>query len=318
MVHPPAQDSATPSALSDDQLVEHWLLAGGRSRRPGGETERAYRREVDRFRAWAGKPLRHVTYGDLTRFISHLVEETSLGPSSVARSLAALRSLFDFAIEQGVLRQENPTRMVSAPRHRQGAPPALLAPARLSGLIRDSVQLDLRQRLLLLCVVVLGCRGREAGALRWGDFVRDPAGRLGCVIGANGKDQRVLAVPAVLAHLLVSWREARSVSGDWSRDDRRYLFGSSGRRPLSDSAVRRLVARASRRLLGEAAPSVHLLRLSAAQLALLSGQEPAQLAADWDLAPETVSGLLRTTRQLRNSTPLWIWPESQLDQSAGI
>ncbi len=318
MLGPPAQESARPSALSDDELIERWLLARAQAGAKSRETERAYRREVARFRSWAAKPIRHVTYGDLSRFVRYLGEETSLRPSSVARALAALRSLFDFAIAQGILRAENPTRMVAAPRRPPPTAPALLAPARVQALLRDSLALPLRDRLLLLSVVVLGCRGQEAGALRWGDFVLDPTGQLGVTVGAGGPDQRVVAVPDGLTSLLLGWRRAQRVGGAWDRDDRRYIFGSTGRRPLSAGAVRRVVGQASRRLLGRGAPSLHLLRLSGAALALSAGQEPARLSADWDLGREAVGDLIRTTRRLEDSTPLWIWPEAGQDRSAGL
>lgn len=318
MLGPPAQDSARPSALSDDELIERWLLERAHGSVKSRETVRAYRREVARFRSWAAKPIRHVTYGDLSRFVRYLSEETSLRPSSVARALAALRSLYDFAIAQGILRDENPSRMVAAPHRPPPPPPALLAPARAQALLRDSVTLPLRDRLLLLSVVVLGCRGQEAGGLRWGDFVRDAKGQLGVAVGAGGPDQRVVAVPDGLTSLLLAWRRAQRVSGEWNRDDRRYIFGSTGQRPLSAGAVRRVVGQASRRLLGRGAPSLHLLRLSGAALALAAGQEPARLAEDWDLGPEAVGDLLRTTRRLDDSTPLWIWPEADRDRSAGL
>lgn len=310
MINPPAQDSARPIALSDDQVVERWLAARIAANPASAETVRAYRREVHRFQLWVAKSLRHVTYGDVNRFVVHLDQEAKLDPSSVARALAALRSLFDYAVAEGFFRQDNPTRMVSAPVRRHRPPPSLLGSGQVWALLEASSQLGLRDRLLVLAVLVLGCRADEAGALRWGDFVRDPADRLGCLIASGTSAERTVAVPGPLGALFAAWREAAAVSGPWDRFDRRYLFGTRGQRPLSEAAVRRLVGAACRRLLGQGAPTLHLLRLSGASLALLAGQSPAQLASDWDLSLETVSGLQRISRSLAESTPLQIWPQA--------
>ncbi|MHB1505545.1 MAG: tyrosine-type recombinase/integrase, partial [Sulfobacillus sp.] len=241
MINPPAQDSARPLALSDDQVVERWLAARMAANPASAETVRAYRREVHRFQLWVAKSLRHVTYGDVNRFVVHLDQEAKLDPGSVARALAALRSLFDYAVAEGFFRQDNPTRMVSGPPRRHRSPPSLLGSGQVWALLEASSQLGLRDRLLVLAVLVLGCRADEAGALRWGDFVRDPSDRLGCLIAAGTSAERTVAVPGPLGALFVAWREAAGVSGRWDRFDRRYLFGARGQRPLSEAAVRRLV-----------------------------------------------------------------------------
>jgi site-specific recombinase XerD len=310
MPNPPAQDSARPHAVSDDELVERWLAAHARTHAASAETQRAYRREVRRFRAWVGKSLRYVTYGDVNRFVAHLDQEVRLEPSSVARAVAALRSLFDFALPEGVMRQGNPTHMVALPTRSRRPPPSLLGSRQVWALLEASAELSLRDRLLVLSVLVLGCRPNEAGSLRWGDFVRDSEDRLGCVIAVGEKGERTVAVPGELASLFFAWRQELKMSGPWDRFDRRYLFGPRGTHPLSQGSVRRLVSAACRRLLGERAPTLHLLRLSGASLALLAGQQPSQLASDWDLTLQTVTGLQRISRSLAESTPLHIWPQA--------
>jgi site-specific recombinase XerD len=93
----------TPTALvvprqaeSDQHLIELWLH--GRSR----HTQRAYRVDARRFLEAVQKPLHHVTLGDLQQFASRLVE-SGLEPTSVYRTMSAIKSLFAFGHRLGYL-----------------------------------------------------------------------------------------------------------------------------------------------------------------------------------------------------------------------
>jgi Phage integrase, N-terminal SAM-like domain len=79
---------ALPQACSDAHLIEIWLH--GRSL----HTQRAYRADIDRFRAGAGKPLPAVTLSDLQDFADSL---DALAPASRYRTLSAIKSLLAFA-----------------------------------------------------------------------------------------------------------------------------------------------------------------------------------------------------------------------------
>src|SRR4051794_16880737 len=74
-------------ASSDDQLVELWLHERSR------HTQRAYRADIDRFRAGAGKPLRQITLADLQQFAKSFRD---LAPASRYRTLSAIKSLLGF------------------------------------------------------------------------------------------------------------------------------------------------------------------------------------------------------------------------------
>src|SRR5262249_3755681 len=92
---PAAELSETASFSSDQQLVELWLH--GRSI----HTRRAYRADVERFRAGAGKPLSLVTLADLQQFADLL---DNLAPASRYRRLSAVKSLLSFGHSVGYLR----------------------------------------------------------------------------------------------------------------------------------------------------------------------------------------------------------------------
>jgi len=94
------QTQITQQADSDHQLVELWLH--GRPK----HTQRAYRREADRFIDFVEKPLRSVKLMELQSFADHLGE--SLKPPSVHRAMSAVKSLFTFGFRLGYFKFDTP------------------------------------------------------------------------------------------------------------------------------------------------------------------------------------------------------------------
>ena len=78
-------------------------------------TIKAYTGDLDNFAAYIG-PLdwRHIDHVIIRGFLSHLYE-TGLSKASVARSLAAVRSLYRWLAQEGVVEQ-NPAALVSTPK----------------------------------------------------------------------------------------------------------------------------------------------------------------------------------------------------------
>jgi integrase/recombinase XerC len=93
-----------------DQFL-HSLEAGNASK----HTIRAYQRELDNFAAYIGsRDWRHIDHVTIRGFLSHLYEK-GLSKTSVARSLAAVRSLYRWLAQEGVVGQ-NPAALVSTPK----------------------------------------------------------------------------------------------------------------------------------------------------------------------------------------------------------
>ena len=88
-IHPEGSE-----ASSDDQLIELWLHERSL------HTQRAYRADVGRFRAWAAKPLRAVMLADLQNFANSL---TQCSGASRYRTLSAVKSLIAFGHRLGYL-----------------------------------------------------------------------------------------------------------------------------------------------------------------------------------------------------------------------
>jgi integrase/recombinase XerC len=86
-----------------------------RQRNASPHSIKAYRSDLDKFAAYVGsrgwKQIDHVT---IRGFLSHLYEN-GLGKTSVARALAAVRSLYRWLAQEGVVEQ-NPAALVSTPK----------------------------------------------------------------------------------------------------------------------------------------------------------------------------------------------------------
>lgn len=91
------------------------FLRSLRERNASPHTIKAYRGDLDSFAAYIGsrnwRNLDHVT---IRGFLSHLYEK-GLSKTSVARALAAVRSLYRWLAQEGVVEQ-NPAALVSTPK----------------------------------------------------------------------------------------------------------------------------------------------------------------------------------------------------------
>jgi len=103
-----------PARTPVEKAVDHFLRAL-RERNASAHTIKAYSGDLANFSAYVGSRdwtgIDHVT---IRSFLSHLYEK-GLGKTSVARSLAAVRSLYRWLGQEGVVGQ-NPAILVSTPR----------------------------------------------------------------------------------------------------------------------------------------------------------------------------------------------------------
>ena len=113
-------------------LVDGWLAHLAVERGRAGNTLAAYRRDVDRYLRWLEghgiTDVTEVTSHDVTAFQRWLAEGDAdrppLAASSVARTIAAVRSLHRFALTDG-LADTDPAARVSPPRLGRRLPKAL-------------------------------------------------------------------------------------------------------------------------------------------------------------------------------------------------
>jgi integrase/recombinase XerC len=104
----PSRTTAVDKAVRD-------FLQSLRQRNASAHTIKAYSGDLDEFAVYVGsRGWRDIDHVTIRGFLSHLYEK-GLGKTSVARSLAAVRSLYRWLAQEGVVEQ-NPAVLVSTPK----------------------------------------------------------------------------------------------------------------------------------------------------------------------------------------------------------
>src|SRR5690349_21277807 len=86
-----------------------------RERNASGHTIKAYAGDLGAFVAYVGpRDWKHIDHVAIRGFLSHLYEK-GLSKASVARSLAAVRSLYRWLAQEGLVEQ-NPAKLVATPK----------------------------------------------------------------------------------------------------------------------------------------------------------------------------------------------------------
>ena len=245
------EDSITQQADSDDQLIELWLHG-----RPQN-TQAAYRREVERFLDAVNKPLRTVRLIDIQQYTDNF--PACLKESSVKRALSAIKSLFGFGFRLGYLTFDV-GRAMKLPTLRDGLADRILSETDVLRII--SLEPKPRNRAILLTLYAGGFRVSEICALKWRDLQqRDSAGQI-TVHGKGGKTRSVLMPESV-------WNTLQQLESNPSPESP--VFRSRKKGHLDESAVWRIVRKASERAGIDKNVSCHWFRHSHATHALERG-----------------------------------------------
>jgi integrase/recombinase XerD len=241
-----------PQADTDARLLALWLH--GRS----AATQRAYRADAEAFLAWAAKPLRAVTLGDLQAYADQLAEAQA--PASQARRLAAVKSLCAFAHRVGYLPFDM-GRPLRLPPRRATLAERILRESDVQRIL--ALETQPRNRVLLRLLYAAGVRVSELCALRWRD-VQPREGGAGqiTVYGKGAKTRAVLLTAA-------TWRELAALRGDAVSEAP--VFRSRKGGALTASQVWRIVRAAAERAGIAAGVSPHWLRHAHASHALDRG-----------------------------------------------
>ena len=242
-------------ADNDAHLIELWLA---RSR--SAHTRRAYRRIADRFAAAIGdRPFATVTLGDIQAYAAGLGH---LADSSQAQAVAAVKSLFGFAVKIGYLRF-NPAAAVVAPKPRDRLAERLMPEEAVLRMI--ALEPDLRNRALIRTLYASGGRVSELCALAWRDVQARPDADAGGQLTLHGKGGRTRWVMLTTA----TFEELIDLKGNAGPDGP--VFASARGGHLDPATVWRIVRRAARRAGLNAAVSPHWLRHAHASHALDRG-----------------------------------------------
>ncbi len=248
----PATVTPLPVAQADNDshLLRLWLHG-----RPA-TTARAYRSELARFLAFAGRPLRQVTLGDVQAYADTLADRA---PATRARAVNAVKSLFAFGQRLGYL-PFDVARPVRLPRQHARLAERILPEDAVHRMI--GLEPDARNRAFLRLLYAGGLRISEAVGLRWRDV--QPRAEGGQVT-VQGKGDKVRAVLLSAA----TYGELAGLRGDAGDDAPAFRSRKGG--ALDASAGWRIVKAAAARAGLGGAVSPHWLRHAHASHALDRG-----------------------------------------------
>lgn len=241
----------TQQADTDEQLIELWLHG-----RPT-HTQRAYRREIGKFLESTNKPLRSIRLIDIQSYTDDI--PSCLKPSSVKRALSAIKSLFAFGFRLGYLTFDI-GRAMKLPTFRDELADRILSEVDVLRII--SLEPQPRNRAILLTLYAGGFRVSEICSIKWRHLQdRDAAGQI-TVHGKGGKTRTVL-MPQAVWEALLKLRDRDSSEAP--------VFRSRKKGHLDESAVWRIVSKASERAGIDKNVSCHWFRHAHASHALDRG-----------------------------------------------
>ncbi|MBI2909701.1 MAG: site-specific tyrosine recombinase XerD [Chloroflexi bacterium] len=220
-----------------EQRIEGFLDFLRVEKRVSGNTVAAYRNDLSQFIAFVteeaarrglGAEWSSVDRSMITEYILDL-KERKYAPATVARKVAAVKSLFGFLVGDGAVEQD-PLEGMASPRVKQGLPKPLSVAevdALLEQTARSSMPEAKRDRAMLELLYASGMRVSEMVSLNVAD-VNLQAGYVRCL--GKGSKERVIplhqqAVDAVRAYL----KEARS-RFPLARDEQALFLNQRGKR----------------------------------------------------------------------------------------
>ncbi len=235
-------------------------------------TRRAYAVDLDQFATWAGHLDRQpedITYRDVRRFAAGLSTQ-GCAASTVARKLAAVRSLFDFMVRTERITQ-NPANLVSSPR-RESKLPRVLDREQITTLLEripTDTPLRTRDRAMLELAYSCGLRCEEIVNFdeSWVDFDSEQIRVLG-----KGSRERILPIGEPAQRALERYL-SRSRPVLLENPDESALFLSKSGRRLSPSDVTRRLGIWVREAALAGGVSPHALRHSFATHLLEGGAD---------------------------------------------
>jgi integrase/recombinase XerC len=180
-----------------------------RERNASQHTIKAYAGDLDVFAAYIGsREWKKIDHFAIRGFLSHLYEK-GLSKTSVARALAAVRSLYRWLAQEGVVEQ-NPAKLVSTPKLPKKLPrvPTIEEMnAVLDGAMPEIAAFPERDHLLLELLYGCGIRNSELTGINLED-IRPSAEAI--LIRGKGKKERYVPFAGTSASALAAYLPARA------------------------------------------------------------------------------------------------------------
>ncbi len=183
--------AATRGPRSPLQPVVARFLDALRQRNASAHTVKAYSQDLEAFCGYVGASgWRQIDHVRIRGFLSHLYER-GLSKTSVARALAAVRSLYRWLAREGLVEQ-NPAKLVATPRLPKKLPrvPTIEEMTRVfAEEMPESAAFPERDRLLLELLYGCGIRNSELVGINLEDVSRSEQAIL---IRGKGKKERLV------------------------------------------------------------------------------------------------------------------------------
>jgi len=208
-----------PEGTTEDKLIELWVRL-----KKSPHTQRAYRRDIEVFRAFVEKPLASVTLEDALDFCDNLdeleiinkrSEVKPLEDNSKRRIINSVKSLYSFAYTSGIF-PANVMAAIKPPTAKSAVSQRILSEATVLKMIL--LEQDPRNHAILHTLYAAGLRVSELCNLRWRHVIRREEGvQLDIMSGKGDKQRHVLLGDS-------SWNVLSAIHEGASADD--FVFQS--------------------------------------------------------------------------------------------
>jgi integrase/recombinase XerC len=237
------KQDATPNTINREigkgiQKFLHYLQA---EKNASAHTLRAYENELQRFAEYLGPQIRwkDVDHVFIRGFLGDL-HSGGLSKASIARALAAVRSLYKWLAREGVV-QHNPAKLVATPKLPKKLPRVPTTEELnevLNSDMPENASFPERDRAIFELLYGCGLRNSELVGIELGDI--DEANGIILVRG-KGKKQRYVPLDGAAAEALQAYRpERQKMLNITGRSTRRLLINLRGG-PLTTRSVARIV-----------------------------------------------------------------------------
>jgi len=221
--------------------ISKFLESMRAERNASPHTLRAYRKELRRFAEYVGPEIKwkDIDHVFIRGFLSQL-HAANLSKVSVARALAALRSLFKWLAREGLV-QQNPAKLVSTPKLPKKLPrvPTL---EEINGLLNsampETASFPERDRAIFELLYGCGLRNSELVGIEMAD-IQDANGVL--LVRGKGRKQRYVPIEGAVQEVLRAYREVRQQLLRQSEKTTQRLFINQRGGPLTTRSVGRIV-----------------------------------------------------------------------------
>ena len=187
------------------------FLRSLRERNVSPHTIKAYSGDLENFGAYIGsRKWREIDHVTIRGFLSHLYEK-GLGKASVARSLAAVRSLYRWLAQEGAVGQ-NPAALVSTPKLAKKLPRVPTMEEMnsvLDGAMPEIASFPERDRLMLEFLYGCGIRNSELVGINLDDVHLSAEAIL---IRGKGKKERYVPFGDAVKSALAAYLPARQLT----------------------------------------------------------------------------------------------------------